>query len=153
MERADDYHWDGGFRDGIDTLPAFFDFSGRKTYAEIHTVSWKSASFGCVRPVGTVLSEKCQPVYGKPWDTGVYLHSAGGYTAFVEAADAGVHSGRHNLLYAVSAVCILEPDDTGFIALQHISSWREPQQYAKANETVRTEEGVYERRGGEKKNF
>ena len=49
--------------DCADTFPALPAFPGRKTYAKIHTVSWKSPSLFHVWPAGHLLPEKCESLY------------------------------------------------------------------------------------------
>ena len=101
------YNRDGGTGNGADPFPALPALSGREAHAQIHTVSRKSTAFGGIWTAGGVLPEECQPVFGQPWDTGVYFDRGSGSASSVEAADADIHSGRDCLLHAAGTIGIL----------------------------------------------
>ena len=104
---AGDYGRNDCSGNNVDTLSSVSFVSFREAHAEVHTISWKGASFGCIWSSGGLLLEKGQSVCRKPGNTGGGLDSGGDCAAFMEKADAAFHSGRNGVLYASGAVCLL----------------------------------------------
>lgn len=63
-----------------------------------------------IQYLGKVLPAQCQHLYRKSRYSGAACHRRDGWTALVEAANAAVHRGRHDLLYDFGAdgVCCIK---------------------------------------------
>lgn len=105
---ADHHDWNGCPWHNAYPVFAFSFVPLRKAHAEICAISGEGIAVCSVWPFSNLLPEKCQSVYGKPWDTGSSLYSIGHCITFVEKADAAFYSGGNGLLYAFGAIYFLE---------------------------------------------
>lgn len=90
-------------------LPVFslLSYSAKTKNPGIHTIHREISSLCCIWYARGLLSEKCKYPAGQPWSAGGDLHPCYWRTAHLEKADAFIHRGRHDLLYAVDSFCIL----------------------------------------------
>lgn len=105
---TDHYHRHGGPGNGPDTVPAICPVPGRKANAKIYPVSWEGPPGGRVWAAGGLQPAQREHFHREPWITGTDFHSSGRRASLMETADAPLHSGRHDLLYAIGTDVLLK---------------------------------------------
>ena len=84
------------------TIQMIADYKGTE-----YIITREISAAGSVWNAGGVLPKRRENSGGEPRSAGLDCNSGHGRRAYLEAADAAFHCGRHNLLYAAASICIL----------------------------------------------